>query len=235
VKILITNDDGYNASGIQLLEKIVRSLYKTAEIFIYAPHNNCSATGRGMTSSEHVQVREIEDRRYIVYGLPIDCVISACQLHDFGPDDIVFSGINNGWNVGQAYFYMSGTAQAAQYAGDAFDVPGVALSCAPGTIENIESEAGQIIRLIKDQGHRSGMINVNFPEGASNGKKLTKLGLFRHRGGLSATKKKGPSRWYDLYSYSRIETSSDDPETDAGAVMSGHTSITLLQGAELVL
>jgi 5'-nucleotidase len=239
VKILITNDDGYDTPGINLLEKAVRTVFGDASVYVYSPLGNCSATGRSMTSSHKVSRIGFGNSHYAVDGLPVDCVIMGCQLHDFGKDDLVISGINNGWNVGRAYFYMSGTAQAAQYAWDAFDVPGIALSCYENTIDEYTSRVYDALRLIKKQGHHSGLININFPNGSSKGEKITKLGLFRHRGTLepdfSVGGETGSLSWYNLFEFSSIEVSEGNLDTDAGAVMAGYTSFTLMQGAKLSL
>jgi 5'-nucleotidase len=111
MKILLTNDDGLNSFGLDLLEEIIKDIYKGAKIVVYAPNKSISGAGRSMTfgNGKLVRVREEENNHFRVYGTPTDCVEIACRLHKI---DLVFSGINKGLNLGQD-FYLSGTIQAA--------------------------------------------------------------------------------------------------------------------------
>jgi 5'-nucleotidase len=111
MRILLCNDDGYQAMGIQTLASTLRKAGH--EVTIVAPHEERSGQSHAMTFFRPVLVRKVDDATYAVHGTPADCAFLA--LHDILKNqhfDIVMSGINHGLNVGWDVNY-SGTVGAA--------------------------------------------------------------------------------------------------------------------------
>ncbi|WP_092400872.1 MULTISPECIES: 5'/3'-nucleotidase SurE [Candidatus Ichthyocystis] len=112
MKILISNDDGYDSEGIVLLSKIARDY--TSEIVVFAPDRNRSASSFAVTKG-NIIVEEMESNVYRVFGTPSDCMIIALEgFFDWKPD-LVLSGINLGANLGSDVIY-SGTVSVAMQA-----------------------------------------------------------------------------------------------------------------------
>jgi len=111
MKILVSNDDGWDAPGIKLLESV---LEEVAEIWTVAPATPQSGISHQMTFERPMKLTRYADRRYHLDGTPADCArVGLTQLdEDF---DWVFSGVNNGGNLG-VDFYISGTVAAAREA-----------------------------------------------------------------------------------------------------------------------
>ena len=124
-RILISNDDGIDAPGIRLLEKIACEL--SPEVWVVAPEMEQSGAGHSLTTRRPLRLTEIGARRYVVDGTPTDCVLLALKrlLRD-KPPALVLSGINAGGNVAEDMTY-SGTVAAAMEA-TLFGVPAIALS-----------------------------------------------------------------------------------------------------------
>jgi 5'-nucleotidase len=106
-RILVTNDDGINAPGLKILEKIARGLSR--DVWVVAPEVEQSGAGHALTIRRPLQVRQVSVRRYAVEGTPTDCVLLAVNtlVADRRPD-LVLSGINRGANLGEDVHY-SGT------------------------------------------------------------------------------------------------------------------------------
>ncbi len=125
LRVLLTNDDGINASGLVLLEELLAPLVK--ELWVVAPQTDQSGTSHSLTLRQPLRVREMGSKRFSVTGTPGDCVLLAVNqiMKDCRPD-LVVSGINRGRNVGEDVNY-SGTIAAAKEA-SAFGIPAIALS-----------------------------------------------------------------------------------------------------------
>ena len=113
MRILITNDDGFNADGIKSLKKIALEMSTEENIFIVAPSINQSAKGRSITYKTDFEIIKKSSNNYCVGGTPTDCIIFALDhlLKDKKPD-LILSGINWGYNLAEDVFY-SGTIAAA--------------------------------------------------------------------------------------------------------------------------
>ena len=110
-RVLVTNDDGYNAEGIKLLTEIAESLAK--EVWVVAPSEENSGAGHSLTVRRSIDVSQLSDRKFSVDGTPTDCVIIALnQLMRDSKPDLVLSGINRGVNIAEDITY-SGTIGAA--------------------------------------------------------------------------------------------------------------------------
>ena len=111
MRILVTNDDGIGAPGLQVLVEIARAL--TSDVWVVAPETNQSGTSHSLTLHAPLRMREIDERTYAVAGTPTDCVIMAVRhlLADERPA-LVLSGVNDSANVAEDVTY-SGTVAGA--------------------------------------------------------------------------------------------------------------------------
>lgn len=125
MRILLTNDDGFDASGIKIL---VEELKKEHEVFVVAPLKNQSGTSTSINMFKNLEYKKINEYTYALDGTPTDCVIFAVKNENlsFKPD-LLISGINKGANLGSDVIY-SGTCGAARQ-GSFFGIPSIAISC----------------------------------------------------------------------------------------------------------
>jgi 5'-nucleotidase len=169
LRILITNDDGVNSPGLELLEKIAREL--SDDVWTVAPEFDNSGVSHSLSLSDPLRLRQIEEQRFAVKGTPTDCVIMATRhiIKDKRPD-LVLSGINRGSNVAEDVTY-SGTIAGAME-GTILGIPSIALSQAYGKSgrDHIKWHCGEhhgarTIRMILDAGIPDGtVVNINFPD-----------------------------------------------------------------------
>ena len=169
MRILVTNDDGIHAEGLNVCEKIARAL--SDDVWIVAPEFDQSGVAHSLTLNDPLRLRQIEPRRFAVRGTPTDCVIMGVRhlLKDKVPD-LVLSGVNRGRNAGEDVIY-SGTIAGAMEAA-VLGIPSLALS------QSYKSRSGQppywqtglkfgpdIIRRVLAEGMpRDILVNVNFPD-----------------------------------------------------------------------
>jgi 5'-nucleotidase len=169
MRILVTNDDGINAEGLDVCEKIARSL--SDDVWVIAPEYDQSGVAHSLSLNDPLRLRHIAERRYAVRGTPTDCIIMGARhvLNGHGPD-LVLSGVNRGRNAGEDVIY-SGTIAGAME-GTILGIPSVALSQAyksrsnqPPFWETGLRFAPDIIRRVLAEGMPSDvLINVNFPD-----------------------------------------------------------------------
>ncbi len=111
MRILLTNDDGINARGLDLLETIAQQF--SDDIWVVAPTEEQSGAGHSLTLTQPVRVRRHDDRRFSVTGTPTDAVMMAlAHIMKDSPPDLILSGINRGANLAEDVTY-SGTVSAA--------------------------------------------------------------------------------------------------------------------------
>jgi 5'-nucleotidase len=182
MKILITNDDGINAKGIQMLAIALQSKH---EITLVAPDRQRSASSHSITLSDPltikiVQVKDLNCKCFSVSGTPADCTKIAIEKLVSEEVDLVISGINDGFNLGTDILY-SGTVSAAIEAA-IMKVPSIAISC-DGRDESFEiaiEYIGKIIDSLKIQQLQNNMVlNVNIPsvhKSQVKGIKVCKIG-----------------------------------------------------------
>ena len=122
-RILVTNDDGYRSDGIRALAEALAPL---GEVTIVAPVQEASAVGHGLTLRQPLRLDAIGERIFAVDGTPTDCVnLAVTQVFKSLPD-LVVSGINKGWNLGDDVTYSGTVAGALEAA--LLGVPGIAVS-----------------------------------------------------------------------------------------------------------
>src|ERR1700736_4824834 len=98
MRILITNDDGIHAPGLDVCEQIARAF--TDDVWIVAPEYDQSGVSHSLSLNDPLRLREIDQRRFAVKGTPTDCVIMGVRhLMEDGAPDLVLAGVNRGQNV----------------------------------------------------------------------------------------------------------------------------------------
>lgn len=178
MKILVSNDDGYSAKGI---EALVDALDGCGELMVVAPEVNHSGASNSLTLNRPLSVRESSRGFYIVNGTPSDCVHIALTGLLGDKPDLVVSGINNGANMGDDTLY-SGTVAAA-IEGHLFGIPSIAFSLTAKGWLNLDAAARIARELVQrhlDQSLKgSPLLNVNIPAlpyEQIKGVKVTRLG-----------------------------------------------------------
>src|SRR5215210_3000207 len=123
LRILVTNDDGYRSDGIHAL---VTTLSAVGEVTTVAPVQEASAIGHALTLRRPLRLEPIDDRLFAVDGTPTDCVnIAVTQVFN-GLPDLIVSGINKGWNLGDDVTYSGTVAGALE--GALLGAPSIAVS-----------------------------------------------------------------------------------------------------------
>jgi 5'-nucleotidase len=231
VKILLSNDDGYRAEGLQALGCAVASL---GSVTVVAPDRNRSGASNSLTLDVPVRTTNYAPDAYYCTGTPTDCVhLAISGLFEF-EFDIVLSGVNDGANLGDDTLY-SGTVAAA-VEGRFLGLPAIAVSLCvePGSPRNFASAARVAADLVARMTHAplqgSVILNVNvpdLPDGALRGIKVTRLGN-RHR--AERVVRAEDPRGRSVYWVGCAGTGQDaGPGTDFDAIAEGYASITPLQ------
>ena len=122
-RILVTNDDGVHSEGIHALAAALRPL---GDVIVVAPHIEASAIGHALTLRRPLRLEAIADRTFAVDGTPTDCVNVAIAQVFKGLPDLVVSGINKGWNLGDDITYSGTVAGALE--GALLGIPSIAVS-----------------------------------------------------------------------------------------------------------
>ncbi|MCH9004357.1 MAG: 5'/3'-nucleotidase SurE [Proteobacteria bacterium] len=182
MKILVSNDDGYLATGINVL---TAALEQVADVVVVAPDRNRSAASNSLTLSTPLRVSEFGPNRYKVDGTPSDCVhLALTGLLDYEPD-LVVSGINHGANLGDDVIY-SGTVAAAME-GRFLGLPTIAVSLVGRKLQHFDTAAAvaaELVQKIERAPLASDVVlNVNVPNVSVDdlaGVRATRLG-FRHK------------------------------------------------------
>ena len=144
MKILVSNDDGFLATGINVLTE---ALVKIADVVVVAPDRNRSAASNSLTVHSPLRVSKIAENRYSVDGTPSDCVhLALTGLLDDEPD-LVVSGINHGANLGDDVIY-SGTVAAAME-GRFLGLPTIAVSLAGDRPTHFDTAARVVTEMVQ--------------------------------------------------------------------------------------
>ncbi len=164
-RILLSNDDGINAPGLSILEKIARTL--SDDVWVVAPAQEQSGAGHSLTLHQPLRPTQLSEKRFMIDGTPTDCVMVAVQHIMKGKlPDLVLSGINMGENLGEDVHY-SGTVAAALEA-TLQGIRSIALSQemnGEASWDAVEHFAPDLIRSVcKVSWNQNTLINVNFPQ-----------------------------------------------------------------------
>jgi 5'-nucleotidase len=168
MRILITNDDGIHAPGLQALERIARAL--SDEVWVVAPETDQSGAAHSLTLSDPLRLRPIDERRFALRGTPTDCVIMAVRHVMPSPPDLVLSGVNRGQNVADDITYSGTVAGALE--GAVLGIPSIAFSQAfsadnrgnPRFATAEELGPDLVHKLLAAGIPRGTLLNVNFPD-----------------------------------------------------------------------
>jgi 5'-nucleotidase len=243
VKVLLTNDDGIQATGLNAMRRALLEV-PGVELAVIAPDSNRSATARSITTRKPLWVEEVEfedgSTGFATEGTPVDCVrFAALGLVEHEPELIV-SGINHGSNLGDDITY-SGTVAAA-LEGIVLGIPAIAVSqqAHEGRVdfragrewerEDFEQAAAFAARMVEELETvpmpKGTLINVNCPAGEIKGACACRLGKRIYRDTLELAEEDGGRRRYQIYG--------DEPDfhqedgTDFAAIGSGQIAVTPL-------
>ena len=163
MKILVSNDDGFLATGINVLTE---ALAEIADVVVVAPDRNRSAASNSLTVHAPLRISKVAENRYSVDGTPSDCVhLALTGLLDDEPD-LVVSGINHGANLGDDVIY-SGTVAAAME-GRFLGLPTIAISLAGDSLTHFDTAARVVTEMVKKLERASlapdTTLNVNVPD-----------------------------------------------------------------------
>lgn len=229
MRILLSNDDGYFAPGLQALADALTGL---GEIVVVAPEQNRSGASNSLTLDRPLFLKEAANGFRFVNGTPTDCVhLAVTGMLDSLPD-IIVSGINNGANMGDDTIY-SGTVAAATE-GYLLGIPSIAVSLTSFDGNHFDT-AGRVVRelvekFIQQPFSEPVLLNVNVPDipyEQLKGSEVTRLGR-RHKA-ESVVKMLSP-RNETVYWVGAAGTAADaGPGTDFNAIERDYVSITPLQ------
>jgi 5'-nucleotidase len=216
MKVLLTNDDGIQATGLNVLRRALLEI-PDIELAVIAPDSNRSATGRMITTRRPLEVQEIEfgdgSTGFATDGTPVDCVrFAALGLLEFVPQLIV-SGINHGSNLGDDITY-SGTVAAA-LEGIVLGIPAIAVSqqAEPGMVDfrasrqferaDFEQAAAFVARMVEELETvpmpDATLLNINCPAGEIRGARACKLGKRVYNDQLELAEESDGRRTYHIY------------------------------------
>jgi 5'-nucleotidase len=236
MRILITNDDGIHAPGLDVCEQIARVL--SDDVWIVAPETDQSGVSHSLSLNDPLRLREVGERHYAVKGTPTDCVIMGVRNVLDRPPDLILSGVNRGQNVAEDVSYSGTVAGAIE--GTVLGIASVALSQAYGPAtrqkphwETAIQHGPDIIRRVLASGvPKDVLVNVNFPDCApdeiagiavaSQGKRDQELLRIeaRHDG------RGNPYYWIG---FSRKERPKPRDGTDLSALLNRRISVTALR------
>ena len=226
-RILVTNDDGVHSEGIRALADAVAHL---GEVTIVAPIQEASAIGHALTLRRPLRLETIAPRIFAVDGTPTDCVNVAITHVLRDKPDLILSGINKGWNLGDDVTY-SGTVSGA-LEGALLGIPGVAVSTERLRDECEFGPSARAAAIVAEQVFARPMpkftlLNVNVPMGANRGFRVT-VQARRNHVTMVAERIDPRDRAYYWIEEGENEWEPHD-RSDYQAVRDGYISITPLQ------
>lgn len=236
MRILLTNDDGINAPGLNVLERIARQF--SDDVWICAPSEEQSGAGHSLTLTRPVRLREHAPRRFSVSGTPTDSVTMALRKVLPGAPDLILSGVNRGANLGDDVTY-SGTVSAAME-GALAGIRSIALSqvySKEDAGEDVSFAAAEawgakaIAPLLDAPFAERTLVNVNFPPLAADavkGIRVVRQGFHDYGRGTvveSVDPRGFPYFWFGLHGIEHTPAH----ETDLEAIQDGYVSVTPLQ------
>ena len=241
MRVLLTNDDGLEAEGLQALR---RELLKVPdiELAVIAPDGNRSATARSITIQRPLWVEEVDfedgTKGYATDGTPVDCVrFATLGLIEGFEAELIVSGINHGSNLGDDITY-SGTVAAA-LEGVVLGLPAIAVS-QQSLARELDfrlgrefdfSSAARFVAAIVDRIDEvplpeGTLLNVNVPAGEIQGVDVAKLGKRVYRDELNLLETEGARRRYRMYGAAPDHL--EDDGTDLASVAAGRIAVTPL-------
>jgi len=232
MKILLTNDDGYSAPGIQALYETLRSYH---EVILVAPDREKSAVGHSITLNDPIRIEKINlnggGDGYAVTGTPADCVKLGLFELCATPPDLVISGINPGSNTGVNINY-SGTVGAAREAA-LNGLLSMAVSIKRGKIIDFQGMSrfiGQLVDKIYDYGLPSGtFLNINAPDISLDEVRGVKITRQASNNLSKQFEKRIDPKNRSYYWYGSLDQVDSEPDTDVNALLQNYISMTPIQ------
>ena len=236
MRILLTNDDGIHAPGLEVLEKIARTF--SDDIWIVAPAEEQSGAGHSLTLGSPVRLRQYSERRFAVSGTPTDSVMMALRTVMPDKPDLILSGINRGANLGDDVTY-SGTVSAA-IEGALAGIRSIALSqvyAKVGMGDSVPFAAAEawgakaIAPLLGAPFAPRTLVNINFPAIPASdvqGIRVVRQGFHDYARGsvVEGTDPRGYQYyWFGLHGIEHTPGHASDLE----AIQDGYVSVTPLQ------
>jgi 5'-nucleotidase len=240
MRVLLTNDDGIEAEGLQALRNALQTI-KGIELAVIAPDGNRSAMARSITTRRPLWVQEVDfgdgTVGYATDGTPVDCVrLANLGLVEGFKADLVVSGINHGSNLGDDITY-SGTVAAALEA-IVLGLPGIAVS-QQSSLRELDFRVGSAFefgtaasftaRLVAELENTplpaGTLLNINVPCPPPGGVEVARLGKRVYRDELALVEEDGGGRrQYRIYGDASFEA--DETGTDLAAVARGKIAVT---------
>jgi len=226
-RILVTNDDGVHAEGIRILAEALAPL---GDITVVAPIQEASAIGHALTLRRPLRIETVDARTFAIDGTPTDCVNIAITHILHGNPDLIVSGINKGWNLGDDVTY-SGTVSGA-LEGALLGIPSIAISAerVKDTAEFDPSAriAAQVAEAVLERGMpKFTLLNINVPRGEHKGFRVTVQARRNH---VTVVSKRMDPRHRAYYWIEEGENQWEPHDrSDYQAVRDGYVSITPLQ------
>ena len=241
MRVLLTNDDGIEAEGLQALRRELLGI-EGVELAVIAPDSNRSATARSITIRRPLWVEEVDfgdgTVGYATDGTPVDCVrFATLGLIEGFQADLIVSGINHGSNLGDDITY-SGTVAAA-LEGIVLGLPAIAVS-QQSLAREMDFRLGRefdfstaarfvasIVDRIDDVPLPEGtLLNINVPAGEVKGVEVARLGKRVYRDELNLIDTEGSRRRYRIYG--EAPDHHDEEGTDLSAIAAGRIAVTPL-------
>jgi len=237
MRILVTNDDGIHAHGLDVCEQIARKL--SDDVWVVAPEHDQSGVAHSLSLNDPLRLRQVDERRFAVRGTPTDCVIMGVRHVLEGKSiDLLLSGVNRGRNVGEDVIY-SGTVAGAME-GAVLGIPSIALSqsyqsrsAQPPHWETGLRFAPDIIRRVLAEGvRRDVLVNVNFPDCRADeikGIAVSSLGRRRQERLHIDKRHDGRGNPYYWIAYSRLSAEKPEHGSDIAALEERLITVTPLR------
>jgi len=225
-RILVTNDDGVRSEGLRALAEALRPL---GEVTVVAPIMEASAIGHALTLRRPLRLETFDDRTYAVDGTPTDCVNIGVITVLRGLPDLIVSGINKGWNLGDDVTY-SGTVAGAME-GSMLGAPSLAVSIKRTKTGMDFTYAAAAAVVMAERVLKTGLpprtfLNINLPEGRPKGFRLTTQARRNHV--TSVAEKEDPRGQPYFWIEEGQNHWEPDERSDYQAVMDGFVSVTPL-------
>ncbi len=239
MRVLLTNDDGIDAEGLQTLRRALLEV-PDIELAVIAPDGNRSAMARSITTRRPLWVQEVDfgdgTVGYATDGTPVDCVrFATLGLIEGFEAELIVSGINHGFNLGDDITY-SGTVACA-FEGIVLGIPGIAVSqqslaretgfqaTAAFDFSKAAEFTAKIVEQIEDVPLPEGtLLNINVPAGEISGVEVAKLGKRIYRDELNLVEEESGRKRYRIYG--DAPGHHDEVGTDLNAVAEGRIAVT---------
>lgn len=239
MRVLLTNDDGIEAEGLQALRRALLQV-PDIELAVIAPDSNRSATARSITTRRPLWVEEVDfgdgTVGYATDGTPVDCVrFATLGLIEGFEAQLIVSGINHGFNLGDDITY-SGTVACA-FEGIVLGIPGIAVSqqslaretgfqaTAHFDFSTAAAFTARVVEQIEEVPLPEGtLLNINVPAGDVTGVEVARLGKRIYRDELTLVDEDSGRRQYRIYG--EAPGHHDEDGTDLNAVAEGRIAVT---------